>query len=168
MIANFFRLIFISALCLSALGAQEPSAPSATPKPALPPPSPASAPTPASDPSVSARSIVLEVAGAFANDGYKVRDGYWSGKLEAGKPQLIEVNLFAGNEYWFSAAAMPPAEQIELKIFDELGKQVEGQKYEDGLKVAAGIETQFSGKYFVQIQMLKGSPAEFCLIYSYK
>jgi len=128
----------------------------------------ASLPAEETDAQASARSQVLELAGAFANEGYKLRDGFWAGRLEPGKPQLLEVNLFAGNEYWFSAAALPPGEEIALKIFDETGKLLEAQPYLDGAKAAAGVEPVASGKYLVQIELLKGSPSEFCLIYSYK
>jgi hypothetical protein len=57
---------------------------------------------------VSVRSKALELAGAFSNDGYKIRDGYWPGEIEQNRPQFLEVNLFSGNEYWFSAAINPP------------------------------------------------------------
>ena len=154
---KFARIFGIAVSLMAAAHAQEKAAPSATPAPA---------PTPGEV--SSARSQVLELAGAFANEGYKVRDGFWTGTLQPGKPQAIEVNLFAGNEYWFSAVALPPAEKISVKVFDETGKPVESQNYEDGLRVAAGVESLVSGKYFVQIELLKGAASEFCLIYSYK
>ncbi len=69
-------------------------------------------PTPtAPETDVSARSKALELAGAFSNDGYKIRDGYWPGEIEPNRPQFLEVNLFSGNEYWFSAAVILPDER---------------------------------------------------------
>ena len=73
---------------------------------------PVSDPGPESD--VSARSKALELAGAFSNDGYKIRDGYWPGEIEPNRPQFLEVNLFSGNEYWFSAAVNPPGRKIAV------------------------------------------------------
>ena len=116
----------------------------------------------------TARSKVLELAGAFANDGYKVRDGYWSGVLEPGKPQILEVNLFAGNAYWFSAAATAPARKLSVTLFDENGRPVEGEIFQDGVTAAAGLLPDASGRYFVRLELVEGDKADFCLVYSYK
>lgn len=120
------------------------------------------------DTDVSARSKALELAGAFSNDGYKIRDGYWAGEIEANRPQFLEVNLFAGNEYWFSAAATPPARKIAVAVFDENGRPVDFQTYEDGPVAAAGFVPGASGRYFVKLSSVEGEKAPFCLLYSYK
>jgi hypothetical protein len=120
------------------------------------------------DTDVSARSKALELAGAFSNDGYKIRDGYWSGEIEPNRPQFLEVNLFAGNEYWFSAAATPPARKIAVAVFDEKGKPVDFQTYEDGAVAAAGFAPEVSGRYFVRLSAVEGGKSQFCLLYSYK
>lgn len=117
---------------------------------------------------VSARSKALELAGAFSNDGYKIRDGYWAGEIETGRPQFLEVNVFAGNEYWFSAAATPPARRIAVAVFDEAGKPVDFQVHEDGAVAAAGFLPEVSGKYLVKLSLLEGEKSQFCLLYSYK
>ena len=36
------------------------------------------------DQEVAAREVALELAGAFANDGFKLRDGHWAGTLAPG------------------------------------------------------------------------------------
>lgn len=135
----------------------------ATPQPTA---TPAPSPTPETD--LSARSKALELAGAFSNDGYKIRDGYWPGELEPNRPVFLEVNLFAGNEYWFSAAATSPARKIGVGVFDEKGKPVDFQVYEDGQVAAAGYVPEVSGRYFVRIVLLEGEKSQFCLLYSYK
>ena len=116
----------------------------------------------------TARSKVLELASAFANDGFKIRDGYWSGVLEPGKPQILEVNLFAGNAYWFSAAAPAPAKKLSVTLFDENGRPVEGKAYQDGSTAAAGLLPDVSGRYFVRLDLVEGEKADFCMVYSYK
>jgi hypothetical protein len=126
-----------------------------------PPPAPAES-------DVSARSKALELAGAFSNDGYKIRDGYWPGEIEPNRPQFLEVNLFAGNEYWFSAAVNPPGRKIAVGVFSEKGMPVEYQTYEDGQVAAAGFLPEVSGRYYVRLTMLEGDKAQFCLLYSYK
>lgn len=125
-------------------------------------------PASTSDTDVSARSKALELAGAFSNDGYKIRDGYWPGELETNRPQFLEVNLFAGNEYWFCAASTPPARKIAVAIFDEGGKPVDFQTYDNGSTAAAGYIPPVSGKYFVKLTLIEGEKSQFCLLYSYK
>jgi hypothetical protein len=151
-----YSILFLL-ISLTVVSAQEPPAASPTPVPT---------PTPETD--VSARSRALDLAGAFSNDGYKIRDGYWPGELEPSKPAFLEVNLFAGNEYWFSAAATPPARKIAVTVFDEAGKPVDFQVYEDGQTAAAGFVPDVSGRYFVKVALLEGEKSQFCLLYSYK
>ena len=105
---------------------------------------------------------------AFSNDGYKIRDGYWPGEIEPNRPQFLEVNLFAGNEYWFSAAVNPPGRKIALSVFNEMGKPTDFQTYEDGQVAAAGFVPEVSGRYYVKLTLLDGEKAQFCLLYSYK
>ena len=128
---------------------------------------PSPSPT-AADSDVSARSKALELAGAFSNDGYKIRDGYWPGEIEPNRPQFLEVNLFSGNEYWFSAAVNTPGRKIAVGVFDEKGQPVDFQTYEDGQVAAAGFLPEVSGRYYVRLTLLEGEKAQFCLLYSYK
>jgi hypothetical protein len=46
------------------------------------------------------RSLSISPA-PFANDGFKVRDGHWTGTVKKGDRTVVAVNLYAGNEYWF-------------------------------------------------------------------
>src|SRR4029077_9446441 len=76
------------------------------------------------DQEVAAREVALELAGAFANDGFKLRDGHWAGTLAPGESRIIAVNLYAGNEYWLSAGATEKAKKLSLDLFDETGAPV--------------------------------------------
>lgn len=120
------------------------------------------------DAQVAARQVALELAGAFSNAGFKIRDGHWSEEIQPGQPKVIEVNLYAGNQYWFSAGATEGARKLEVAVFDENGKQMEFERYSDGARAAAGFEPSASGPYFVRISELEGEPATFCLVYSYQ
>ena len=121
-----------------------------------------------SDGEVAARRVALELAGAFSNDGFKLRDGHWSGSFELKKPQIIQVNLYAGNEYWFSVGATEKARKISVAVFDEAGKPVESDPYQEGATAAAGFAPEFSGPHYIRVELLEGEPAAFCLLYSYK
>jgi hypothetical protein len=122
------------------------------------------------DAEVEARKEALDLAGAFTNDGFKIRDGHWCGAIKPRDHALIAVNLYAGNEYWFSVGATEQAKKIAVSVYDETGKQVTTDNYqsESGGKVAAGFAPTSSGQYYVSVDLLDGQEASFCLVYSYK
>ncbi len=122
----------------------------------------------ASDEEVSSRKLALEVAGAFSNDGFKLRDGNWGGKFAPGKAALIQVNLYAGNQYWFTAASTEAAKKVAVTVFDENGKPVATEPYSDTSVAAAGFAPVNSGPYYVKVELVEGTPTAFCLIYSYR
>ncbi len=120
------------------------------------------------DDEVAARRTALDVAGAFGNDGFKLRDGNWTGIVEIGKPKIIQVNLYAGNQYWFTLGSVPAARKVKVSIYDEAGKAVEIDPYEEVSVAAAGFSPANSGSFYVKVEELEGTPAAFCLVYSYK
>jgi hypothetical protein len=120
------------------------------------------------DREVQAHKIVLDLAGAFSNEGFKMRDGHWTGSLKQKENTLVAVNLYAGNQYWFSVGAVEPAKKIEVAIYDETGNRVKTETYNDGEKAAAGFTPTSSGQYYVSVSLLEGGESTFCLVYSYK
>lgn len=139
-----------SALVLSASAAPDPAAPAPT------------------DTEVAARASALEVAGAFSNSGFKIRDGHALAAIGPKAPQFFQVNLYSGNQYWFVAAAGGPAKKIAVTVFDEKGKFVPTELYENNAQAAAGFSPQASGSYIIRVQELDGEPATVCLLYCYK
>ena len=120
------------------------------------------------DAEVRARKDALDVAAAFSNDGFKIRDGHWCGLLKPHEHVLVAVNLYAGNQYWFSAGAVEPVKKIAVSVYDETGKQMTTESYNDGEKAAAGFSPPNSGQYFVSVDLVEGEEGSFCLVYSYK
>ena len=120
------------------------------------------------DAEVQARKDALDVAAAFSNDGFKIRDGYWCGSVKPHDHSLVAVNLYAGNEYWFSASVTAPAKKIAVTVYDETGKQMTTESYDNGEKAAAGFAPSSSGEYFVSVDLVEGEASSFCLVYSYK
>ncbi len=120
------------------------------------------------DQEVAARQVALELAGAFSNDGFKLRDGHWTGTLARGESKVIAVNLYAGNEYWFSAGATEKAKKLSVEVFDETGALVAGEKFNSGTKAASGVAVDNSGEYFIRVRLDEGDPAGVCFVYSYK
>jgi hypothetical protein len=120
------------------------------------------------DQEVEARKTALDVAGAFTNDGFKLRDGHWAGAVKPGDHALIAVNLYAGNQYWFSVGANEAAKKIGVDIYDENGRQLAADNYNAGEKAAAGFSPVNSGQYFISVNLLEGAASSLCLVYSYK
>jgi hypothetical protein len=141
------------------------------------------------DAEVTAHQSVLDLAGAFTNDGFKLRDGNYKGTLKAGESVLVQVNLYAGNQYWFSVAAAEPKSSVSINVYDESGKlmnseafttttapatgatpalQPSADPYANKNRAAAGFAPDTSGPYYVRITETAGDAATFCLIYSYK
>ena len=123
---------------------------------------------PESDSEVAARKAALDLAGAFTNEGFKMRDGHWSGTIKPKEHALIAVNLYAGNQYWFSVGATEPAKKISVNVYDETGKLVQTEAYNEGDKAAAGFSPTSSGQYYVLVDLLEGNESSVCLVYSYK
>ena len=123
---------------------------------------------PESDSEVNARKAALDLAGAFTNEGFKMRDGHWSGTIKPKDHALIAVNLYAGNQYWFSVGATEPAKKISVNLYDETGKLMQTEAYNEGDKAAAGFSPTSSGQYYVLVDLLEGEASSVCLIYSYK
>ena len=122
-----------------------------------------------SDEEVEARKQVLDLTGAFQNEGFKLRDGHWAGQIKPAERAVIAVNLYAGNQYWFSAAAAnAKAKKIAVDVYDEAGKPMTSELYSDGERASAGFSPTASGQSFVAVSLVEGEPSTVCLVYSYK
>src|SRR6267378_6029800 len=113
------------------------------------------------DAEVNARKDALDVAGAFSNDGFKIRDGHWCGVVKPHEHALVAVNLYVGNQYWFSVGATEPVKQIAVSVYDETGKQVTTENYDNGDKAAAGFSPANSGQYVVSVDVVEGGEGSF-------
>ena len=123
---------------------------------------------PETDSEVNARKAALDLAGAFSNEGFKMRDGHWSGTIKPHDHVLVAVNLYAGNQYWFSVGATDTAKKLAVSVYDETGKPVETESYSEGEKAAAGFSPTSSGQYYVMVDLVEGNEGSVCLVYSYK
>ena len=120
------------------------------------------------DQEVAAREVALDLAGAFSNDGFKLRDGHWTGVLAPNESKVLAISLYAGNQYWFSAGATEKAKKVSVAVFDETGAPVETEKYDSGTKAAAGFSVSSSGQYLIRVRLEEGETAGVCFVYSYK
>ncbi len=134
----------------------------------------------------TAHQSVLDLAGAFTNEGFKLRDGTYMGTLKAGEAAVVQVNLYAGNQYWFSVATAEGKAAVAINLYDETGKLVKtdafttttagkdtgadpaDDPYANKNRAAIGFAPEASGAYYVRIAETAGAAATYCLIYSYK
>jgi hypothetical protein len=116
---------------------------------------------------IAARSAALELAGAWSNDGFKLRDGHVTGELKPGESRLVQVSLYAGNQYWLTVATAKGG-KIAVTLYDEAGKPVATEPFEDGSRAAAGFSPSASGPYWVKITASAEAAVSFAFVYSYK
>lgn len=119
-------------------------------------------------PSPELRPRLFDFAGVLGNEGFKVRDGAWTGRLLNGKPQRLAVNLFAGNQYWFCAATSDPAETPSLSLRDPSGHPVEVVRSEKDGVAAVGVTAGATGRYTLELKGSSPGTRSFCLLYLFK
>lgn len=120
------------------------------------------------DAEVNARRVALDLAGAFSNDGFKIRDGHWAGEVKPGDRAVVAVNLYAGNQYWFSVGKGEKPSKFSVRLHDETGQVLTTDNFEEEDKSAVGFSPEVSGQYFVSVAPTEGEPSTYCLVYSYK
>ena len=124
--------------------------------------------TEAPDSMIAARRRALEIAGAFSNGGFKLRDGVLMGELQPDKPVIVEVNVFKGNEYWFTAATQTTGSRPEISIHDHSGAPLPSSHFEDENAAATGIVAAKNGPLYLRIALAAGPATPFAAVYSYK
>ena len=126
----------------------------------------ASAATPVDE--AAARKSATEFAATLPSTGFKLREGHWCGPLTQAKSRLIQLHLYAGNEYRFAVGATTSARSLGVSLFDEGGLPVVVPAVSEGNTVALSFAPEASGPYYFRLEQLEGGPTTFCLIYSYK
>lgn len=115
----------------------------------------------------AARKSATDLAASLP-PGFKLREGQWCGPLAPDESPLIQVNLYAGNEYRFLVGATSGVKSLGARLYDETGRPVAAQPTTPGNAVALSFAPEASGPYYLKIEEPEGDLATFCLIYSYK
>jgi hypothetical protein len=126
------------------------------------------APSPESSPDSGLRPRLYDLAGAIGNEGFKVRDGAWTGVLQGSKPQRLAVNLFAGNQYWFCATTSSSGETPSLSLRNPAGQEVESVDFEKDGMAAVGVTAPATGRYVLEVRGSARGSREFCVLYLFK
>lgn len=127
---------------------------------------PAPMPAVAADP--AQRSRLFEIGGALANDGFKMRDSFWCGRIEPRKSRVLVLNFFGGNSYWICAATSPEVKGWKISLFDSSGAPVPVVDHSEPGLAAVGVTAEATGQYFVRIESTGGPASDFCLVYLFK
>jgi hypothetical protein len=123
---------------------------------------------PAAAPESGLRPRLYEVAGALGNEGFKLRDGVWSGVLQGSKPQRLALNLFAGNQYWFCAVTSSSGESPSISLRDPAGQEVGLVPFKKDGVAAAGVTAAATGRYVLEIGGSARGSRDFCILYLFK
>ncbi len=108
---------------------------------------------------VESKRHALDLLGGLVNHGFHVRDEVWEVSLKPKKMELLELTLFAGNQYWFAVSASSPAQRLKLALYDDQGNPVMLDLWKDdhvmpGARTAGGVLVARSGKYYVGVELL--------------
>jgi hypothetical protein len=116
------------------------------------------------------RRRAIEARRRLAADGWRARDGVWSGQLNATQRHAIPVHLIAGNTYLFVMALRPVNALQVFSLLDSEGR-LAGEKSaasDPGLS-ALLVEPATCGRYHIFTEVPADSPTiEAALVYLYR
>jgi hypothetical protein len=72
-----------------------------------------------------AHSFAMEAAAPFVDQGFIVREDFWNGEVKSGQSLMVQHQMFKGNEYAFWLGTGNEDCTLELKVYDDKGKQIQ-------------------------------------------
>lgn len=103
---------------------------------------------------------------------FVLRESYWNGTIEPGKSKLIQVQLYARNDYQFWMAVPSIDAGITLNIYDGEGKIVPGEtaQYDETNIASVMVAPEVTGVYYVRIGLKTTieKPQDWAVIYAYR
>ncbi|MGI8605014.1 MAG: hypothetical protein ACR2OZ_18745 [Verrucomicrobiales bacterium] len=115
------------------------------------------------------RRRAVEAARRLCADGWRMRDGIWTGTLGASR-HAIPVHLMAGNTYLFVLAIRPINSQHVFSLLDSFGKLVAEKSVVSDAGLAAVLcEAPASGRHHLFADAPSGSASsEVAAVYLYR
>jgi hypothetical protein len=118
-----------------------------------------------------ARSAALDAATPYVEMGYELREDYWSGSLRSGESEVVQHQLFRGNEYWFWAGTSFAECDVSVDVFDADGSVVSLETFSADGKAGARVLPARTGSYLIRVSVVAkggiGKP-DWALIYGYR
>ncbi len=100
-----------------------------------------------------AHSSAMDAATKHVEEGFTVREDYWSGELKPGEKKIIRHQLFKGNEYWFWLGSSIEEAWPSVSIYDEDGKLVQVESLSEVKKASARVLPPKTGTYLILISV---------------
>lgn len=119
---------------------------------------------PEPDDVVVARQRALSVAGGLVNEGFRLRDAYWPGVAEPGRPLFARIWLWGGNSCWLVVAGARKV-PLGLEVYSPAGLKVPSARWSAQGVEARGFLAAVTGFYFVRVTAApEGEAVVFCLV----
>jgi hypothetical protein len=118
-----------------------------------------------------AHTFAMEAAVSAVEEGFTVREDYWSGEIKSGEPKIIKHQLFKGNEYWFWLGSAFDGSKPLVKVYDEDGKLVQVESTRTDHMAAARVLPPKTGTYLIYVVVEspnKGEMVDWALAYGYR
>lgn len=100
-----------------------------------------------------AHSFAMEAASEHVEQGFTVREDYWSGELKPGEKKIVRHQLFKGNEYWFWLGSSVSEAWPSVSIYDAEGKLVQVEAHSEMYKASARVLPPKTGTYVILISV---------------
>ncbi len=105
----------------------------------------------------------------FVKQGFTIREEYWSGELGATTQNVITIQLFKGNEYWFCASTEATNTVISVHVYDDDGNIAESEYWRKAHAAGAHIVPRRTAFYYVITDMQNAPPkSRWSLIYAFR
>ena len=112
----------------------------------------------------------MEAATPFVEQGFIVREDYWNGEVKGGQKLMISHQLFKGNEYAFWLGSVNDDVTMDLKVYDEKGKEITIAAKSDKMFASARVNPPRTGTYTIVFSLTskKEKGLYWALAYGYR
>ena len=120
---------------------------------------------------VYARAFALLAAEPYVQQGFHMREDYWTGVLAPGEKKAVRQQLFKGNDYWFWLGTEIDGAKVSVHIYDSSGELAEQpDSWTKGQIAAAHIIPKTTGSYFIIVTVEKSPAArtQWALAYGFR
>jgi hypothetical protein len=117
-----------------------------------------------------AHSAALEAAQSAVEDGFKIRQEYWKGKVTSGQQKMVKHQLFKDSAVWFWLGSADEGHKLEIEIYDAKGVKVASEKKSGKDFAALKLTPPKTGTYLIVFK-ITGRPDEqldWALVYGWK
>ena len=114
--------------------------------------------------------FAMEAATPFVEQGFIVREDYWSGEVKSGQKLMITHQLFKGNEYAFWLGTSQEGVALDMKVYDEKNQPVQINAKADKFFMSARVNPPKTGTYKIVFELKSKTAAGvlWALAYGYR